>query len=99
MKYALAAAAVLLATPVLAMGPMNTMLAPQAMPAQLQPGESSELDRDSEKHHAQLRAKLLALRDEGLKLRDADGGTLTDAHRAYLQHKLDALHVEESGGE
>jgi hypothetical protein len=34
---------------------------------------------------------ILAIRDEGLKLQVADGGTLTDTHRAYLQAKLDAV--------
>jgi hypothetical protein len=37
---------------------------------------------------------LLKLRAEGLRLRDADGGTLTDEHRAYLQKKLDAIQAE-----
>jgi len=35
--------------------------------------------------------QLLLLRDEGLKLRDQDGGTLTPEHHAYLQAKLDAI--------
>ena len=34
---------------------------------------------------------LNALRDEGLALQQADGGTLTPAHRAQLQDKLDGL--------
>lgn len=34
---------------------------------------------------------ILAVREEGLKLQAADGGKLTDAHRAYLQAKLDAV--------
>jgi hypothetical protein len=34
---------------------------------------------------------ILAIRDEALTLQAADGGTLTDAHRAYLQAKLDAV--------
>ena len=37
------------------------------------------------------RLALLTLRKEGLDLQTADGGTLTDAHRAYLQSKLDAI--------
>ncbi len=36
---------------------------------------------------------ILAVRDEGLKLQSADGGKLTDAHRKYLQAKLDAVLV------
>jgi len=37
------------------------------------------------------RIALLALRREGLDMQTADGGTLTGAHRAYLQSKLDAI--------
>lgn len=33
----------------------------------------------------------LRLRDEALRLKAADGGTLTAEHRAYLQHKLDRI--------
>jgi len=92
MKYAFAAVALLLAAPALAMGPMNTMTAPQPMPAQLQP-DTLKQDRRGEK----IRNELIQLRDEGLKLREADGGTLTQEHRAYLQQKLDAIRAEERG--
>jgi hypothetical protein len=34
---------------------------------------------------------MAALRNEGLKLRTADGGTLTPEHRQYLQARLDAI--------
>lgn len=34
---------------------------------------------------------LLHLRDEGLKLQQDDGGTLTPEHRVYLQQKLDVI--------
>jgi len=34
---------------------------------------------------------LRTLREEGLKLRAADGGKLTDVHRAYLQAKRKAI--------
>lgn len=37
---------------------------------------------------------LLRLRDEGLKLREEDGGMLTEEHRAYLQSKLDAIQAK-----
>ncbi|HEV7714648.1 MAG TPA: hypothetical protein VGO53_03580 [Steroidobacteraceae bacterium] len=37
---------------------------------------------------------MLALRAEGVKLRKADGGTLTPEHVAYLQTKLDAIHAK-----
>lgn len=35
--------------------------------------------------------QILALRDQGLRLRQSDGGTLTAEHRAELQSKLDSL--------
>jgi hypothetical protein len=44
-----------------------------------------------------IRYELIALRDEGLRLRDADGGTLTDEHHAYLQGRLDAIRTEARG--
>jgi hypothetical protein len=34
---------------------------------------------------------ILAIRAEALSLQAADGGALTDSHRAYLQAKLDAV--------
>jgi len=37
---------------------------------------------------------LIALRAEGLKLRDADGGRLTPEHESYLQAKLDAINSD-----
>ena len=42
-------------------------------------------------HSLRRHDAIMALRDEGLKLQDADGGKLTDAHRAYLQAKFDAI--------
>jgi len=47
--------------------------------------------------NARIRHELTELHDEGIKLRDADGGTLTEAHRAYLQSKLDAIRDEADG--
>ena len=50
---------------------------------------------DSRSHHdSMLLRELAALRHEGLELRDADGGTLTDEHRDYLQTKLDRILAE-----
>lgn len=47
---------------------------------------------DSHSHHDPLLLReLTALRQEGLELREADGGTLTDEHRDYLQTKLDKI--------
>ena len=45
------------------------------------------------RHASQLRRHdaILAVREEALKLQAADGGKLTDAHRAYLQARLDAV--------
>jgi len=37
------------------------------------------------------RNAILAVRREGLKMQTADGGKLTEAHRVYLQAKLDAV--------
>jgi hypothetical protein len=43
-------------------------------------------------YHAERKLYALRmLREEGLKLRAADGGKLTDAHRAYLEAKLKAI--------
>jgi hypothetical protein len=42
-------------------------------------------------HVLQKRLAVRAVRDEGLKLQAEDGGKLTEAHRAYLQFKLDAV--------
>jgi hypothetical protein len=42
--------------------------------------------RGLQRHNA-----IVAVRAEGLRLQAADGGTLTDAHRAYLQAKLNAV--------
>jgi len=40
------------------------------------------------------RNKLVALREEAIAIRDQDGGTLTDAHRAELQDRLDRIHAD-----
>jgi hypothetical protein len=43
-------------------------------------------------YHAERKLYALRMpREEGLKLRAADGGKLTDAHRAYLEAKLKAI--------
>jgi hypothetical protein len=38
--------------------------------------------------------ELLSLRDQGLRLQEADGGRLSPAHRAALQSKLDAIRTQ-----
>ncbi|MFL6690899.1 MAG: hypothetical protein ACJ8IR_12055 [Alphaproteobacteria bacterium] len=42
-------------------------------------------------HQLRRHDAIIAVREEGLKLQAADGGKLTDTHRAYLQAKLDAV--------
>jgi hypothetical protein len=42
-------------------------------------------------HQLRRHEAIIAVREEGLKLQAADGGKLTDSHRAYLQAKLDAV--------
>jgi hypothetical protein len=42
-------------------------------------------------HQLRKHDAILAIREEGLTLQVADGGKLTDTHRAYLQAKLDAV--------
>jgi hypothetical protein len=42
-------------------------------------------------HQLRRHDAIMAVRKEGLKLQAADGGKLTDTHRAYLQAKLDAV--------
>lgn len=44
--------------------------------------------------YQQFESEIIALREEGLKLRAGDGGTLSAAHHAYLQAKLDAILAE-----
>jgi len=47
-----------------------------------------------QKYSYRTQHELRDLREEGLKLRDADGGTLTPEHTQYLQAKLDAILAE-----
>jgi hypothetical protein len=75
-------------------GPSMSSPPPTAPQAQLHGDQMSQAERERAKRQAELHDKLLALRDEGLKLREADGGTLTTEHRAYLQAKLDALNAQ-----
>ena len=42
-------------------------------------------------HNLRRHDAIMSLREEGVKLQAADGGKLTDAHRAYLQAKFDAI--------
>jgi hypothetical protein len=46
---------------------------------------------DYHDHVREKREAIRAVRDEGLKLRAEDDGKLTEAHRAYLQAKLNAV--------
>jgi hypothetical protein len=54
-------------------------------------GTAAQRDRMQKRHDA-----LEALRAEGLKLRDADGGKLTPEHEAYLQTKLNAINADQN---
>jgi len=92
-----AAILVVLSSPAAAgsmLGPSMSSPPPTAPQAQLHGDRMSQAEREHAKRQAELRDKLLALRDEGLKLREADGGSLTAEHRAYLQAKLDALNAQ-----
>ena len=92
MKSAVAAALLLaFCSPALSAA---TLAIPTPYPANLQPSRSTDAERAQAKRQRELHDKLLAIREEGLKLRDADGGTLTEEHRAYLQAKLEALNTE-----
>ena len=42
-------------------------------------------------HPLRRHEAILAVRTEALALQEADGGTLSASHRAYLQAKLDAI--------
>jgi hypothetical protein len=42
-------------------------------------------------HSLRRHEAILAVRDEAQTLQEADGGTLTQSHRTYLQAKLDAV--------
>ena len=42
-------------------------------------------------HNLRRHDAIMSLRDEGLKLQAADGGQLSETHRAYLQAKFDAI--------
>lgn len=90
-----AAAAVALATiwPQLAdCGPYSYGASPMQTQQNTQQtfGTQSQRDRMQKKHDA-----LMALREEGLKLRDQDGGKLTPEHEAYLQAKLNAINTDQ----
>ena len=87
-------AACLSATSALAMGPMTMLPPPPQAPQAVLQADTLERARRNEK----IRHQLVTLRDEGLKLREADGGTLTEEHRAYLQGKLDRIR-KDSGGQ
>ena len=60
--------------------PMSNMAAPSNAQGSLDPYKQLR------KQHA-----IMAIRDEALKQQAADGGKLTDAHRAEFQRKLDAV--------
>ena len=67
--------------------------AAQALPASGSMGMSPYATSQGPGHSQQFRKAqaLKALRAEGLKMQEADGGALSDAHRAALQRKLDQI--------
>ena len=78
--------AALLAAPFLLPSSASAMRAAAAGP---QAGIAAPVTVPS--HNLRRHDAIMALREEGLSLQAADGGTLTDAHRAYLQAKFDAI--------
>lgn len=95
MKYVLPLL-LLSAAPALAMNGQTTTLPyqPQAnrpMSPSSIPVPASDLRKEK------IRRALTLLHDEGIKLREADGGTLSEEHRAYLQARLDAIRDEAEG--
>ncbi|MBV9991418.1 MAG: addiction module protein [Alphaproteobacteria bacterium] len=67
-------------------------LSAAALPASS--GSTSPFVSNGGPGHAQQWRKaqaVKALRAEGLRLQEADGGNLTDAHRAELQARLNAI--------
>lgn len=58
-------------------------------------GQLSDERTGFETHDAtHIRTKLRALREEAISLQKADGGKLSDAHRADLEARLAVLHKE-----
>jgi hypothetical protein len=97
MRYALVAALLMFsAAPALSMDNMASLGKGPGLPT-FQPNHSYRDTSADTRKNQRIRYELIALRDEGLKLRDADGGSLTDEHRAYLQGKLDAIRTEARG--
>lgn len=58
--------------------------------------QQESLDPEQQARMQKRHDALMALRAEGIKLRDADGGKLTPEHEAYLQAKLDAINADKS---
>ncbi len=74
-------------------GPVIPAGAPSQSIAQRWNGDNSShgLHETAPLRIAVAELDLTALRSEGLRLRAADGGALTPAHRAELEAKLDAV--------
>lgn len=78
----------LLAAPFLFSGPA------MALPSATGGGASGiTLPVTTSSHQLRRHDAIMAVREEGMRLQAADGGKLTDAHRAYLQAKLDAVRL------
>lgn len=94
MRYAVFALAALFGATAHAMGAsavhpnLRLQQTPYSSAARLQLGTRYDA-------YERIQTELLGLREEGLKLREADGGTLTDGHRVYLQAKFDVILAEQ----
>jgi hypothetical protein len=87
------------ATPAFSMGSMYSPYDGKGPPPVTAIPTQMMMDTSVDARRSQrIRSELVALHDEGIKLRDGDGGKLTEEHRAYLQSKLDAIRAEARGG-
>lgn len=87
-KSAFMLAIVLTAPPSAAFAQMGGAYGQQSTSPSLQGGSGSR------PHSDKVKSELKALREEGLKLKEADGGTLSPEHQSYLQDKLNAIMAE-----
>ncbi len=62
-----------------------------ALPAAANGSAGLTMPSTAPSHASRRHEAILAVREEAMALQAADGGSLTDSHRAYLQAKLDAV--------
>lgn len=77
----------------LMLAPLAALLIGSATAAPMGSASGGMTAQGSTDPYKQLRKQhaLIAIRDEALKQQAADGGKLTEAHRAELQRKIDAV--------